>query len=135
MKKLFFILALSGLVFASCGKKAEPVTEEVDQTEQVVEEATTPEEQPVATTTTTPTSKPKAATTTTTDEVKPDARAKAAEGAPAPKKEIDFNSLTLEQKLAIFDQLTEEQKKATLKEVEDQKNAAVGGGKKTPKKK
>ena len=75
MKKLFFILALSGLVFASCGKKAEPVTEEVDQTEQVVEEATTPEEQPVATTTTTtPTSKPKAATTT--EEVKPDAKAK-----------------------------------------------------------
>jgi len=31
--------------------------------------------------------------------------------------------------------LTEEQKKATLKEVEAQKNAAVGGGKKTPKKK
>lgn len=134
MKKLFFILALSGLVFASCGKKAEPVTEEVDQTEQVVEEATTPEEQPVATTTTTtPTSKPKAATTT--EEVKPDAKAKASEGALAPKKEIDFNSLTLEQKLAIFDQLTEEQKKATLKEVEEQKNAAVGGGKKTPKKK
>lgn len=46
------------------------------------------------------------------------------------KKEIDFNSLTLEQKLAIFDQLTEEQQKATLKEVEAQKNAAVGGGKK-----
>jgi hypothetical protein len=131
MKKLFFILAVSGLVFASCGKKAEPVVEPTPAPQEVVAPAPTPE--PEAT----PAPAPKP---TNKETVKP-AESKSATPATITQKEqvktvpATPKVLTLEEKLKIFDQLSPEEQKAVLKEVEEKKNAQVGTTTKTSKKK
>ncbi len=133
MKKLFLILTVSGLVFASCGKKAEPVVEPTPAPQEVVAPAPTPE--PVATPE--PTTAPKP---TKKETVKP-AETKSATPATITQKEQVKTApatpkvLTLEEKLKIFDQLSPAEQKAVLKEVEEKKNAQVGTTTKTTKKK
>lgn len=131
MKKLILILAVSGLVFASCGKKAEPVVEPTPAPQEVVAPAPTPE--PVATPAPTP-------APTKKETVKP-AETKPIDTKTATQKEVVNTApakpkvLTLEEKLKIFDQLSPEEQKAVLKEVEEKKNATVGSSTKTPTKK
>jgi hypothetical protein len=131
MKKLFFILAVSGLVFASCGKKAEPVVEPTPAPQEVVAPAPTPE----------PEAKPAPAPKPTNKETVKPAESKSATPATITQKEQVKTApatpkvLTLEEKLKIFDQLSPEEQKAVLKEVEEKKNAQVGTTTKTSKKK
>jgi hypothetical protein len=107
MKKLFFILAVSGLVFASCGKKAEPVVEPTPAPQEVVAPAPTPE----------PEAKPAPAPKPTNKETVKPAESKSATPATITQKEQVKTApatpkvLTLEEKLKIFDQLSPEEQK------------------------
>jgi hypothetical protein len=136
MKKLFLVLAVSGLLFASCGKKAEPVVEQTPEPQEVV--APTPEPTPEPTPAPAPKKKetvkketPKPAETKTIESKAVDANTATQKGqvktAPATQPKV----LTLEEKLKIFDQLSPEEQKEVLRQVEEQKN---GTGTKTKKK-
>lgn len=125
MKKLILILAVSGLVFASCGKKAEPVVEQTPAPQEEV--APTPEPTPEPTPAPAPKKKetvkketPKPAETKTIETKAVDANTATQKGqvktAPAKPK-----VLTLEEKLKIFDQLSPEEQKEVLRQVEEQK--------------
>lgn len=112
----------------SCGKKAEPVQEVTPVPEAIVEQEVTPEATPVVVTPE-PSKKvttPKEAKTVITPETQKTA---------TPATVAKPKELTLEEKLKIFDQLTPAEQKEVLKQVEEKKNAAVGTGTKTSKKK
>lgn len=133
MKRLLLILAVSGLVFASCGKKAEPVVEPTPAPQEVVAPAPTPEPTPTPAPEPTPAPKKK-------ETVKP-AETKTIETKTIETKAVDANTatqkgqvktapakpkvLTLEEKLKIFDQLSPEEQKEVLRQVEEQKNGGT----------
>lgn len=131
MKRLFVIFAVSGLVFASCGKKAEPVVEPTPAPQEVVAPAPTPEPTPAPA----PTPEPKKKETIKKETPKP------AEVKTIETKAVNANTatqkgqvktapaqpkvLTLEEKLKIFDQLSPEEQKEVLRQVEEQKNGGT----------
>lgn len=132
MKKLILILAVSGLVFASCGKKAEPVVEPTPAPQEVVDPTPEPTPEPTPAPAPAPKKKetPKPAETKTIETKAVDANTATQKGqvktAPAKPK-----VLTLEEKLKIFDQLSPEEQKEVLRQVEEQK---TGTDTKTKKK-
>lgn len=129
MKRLLLILAVSGLVFASCGKKAEPVVEPTPAPQEVVAPAPTPEPTPAPAPV--PTPEPKKKETVKPAEVKTTPKTAIDSKTATPKEQVKTapatqpKVLTLEEKLKIFDQLSPAEQKEVLRQVEEQKNGGT----------
>lgn len=127
MKKLFLLLAVSGLIFASCGKKAEPTPEPTPAPQEVVAPAPAPEPAPEPA----PAKKP-----TTTEVKKVDTKAidsKAIQTKAEVKKEVKPVERTLEEKLKHLNEYSPEEQKAILKQAQEQNKTSVGTTPKTQK--
>lgn len=124
MKKLFLLLAVSGLIFASCGKKAEPTPEPTPAPQEVV--APAPEPAPEPAPAPAPAKKP---TTTDVKKVEPKAIETKAIVTPTPKPV----ERTLEEKLKHLNEYSPEEQKAILKQAQEQNKTSVGTTTKTQK--
>lgn len=131
MKKLFLLLAVSGLIFASCGKKAEPTPEPTPAPQEVVAPAPAPEPAPAPAPEPAPAKKPK-----TTDVKKVETKAidsKAIQTKAEVKKEVKPVERTLEEKLKHLNEYSPEEQKAILKQAQEQNKTSVGTTPKTQK--
>lgn len=135
MKKLFLFLAVSGLIFVSCGKKAEPTPTPAPAPQETVAPAPTPAPEPAPAATSAPEKK-----TTPTKEVKkveepttgrtPATVSKAQEKTQtAVSKPVQRS---LEEKLKHLNEYSPEEQKAILKEAQE-KGISVGTSTKTKK--
>ena len=134
MKKLFLLLAVSGLILVSCGKKAEPTPEPTPAPQETVAPAPTPAPEPTPAPTPEPTKKvtkapevktvtPKPGDVKTAPAVKQDVKT-------APAKPVER---TLEEKIKHINEYSPEEQKAILKEAQQQTNTNVGNTGKTSK--
>ena len=127
MKKLFLLLAVSGLILASCGKKAEPAPEVTPEPQEVVAPAPEPTPEPAPA----PAKKP------TTTEVKKtemkEIETKAVQTKAEIKKEVKPVERTLEEKLKHLNEYSPEEQKAILKQAQEQNKTSVGTTPKTQK--
>ncbi|MDX9890983.1 MAG: hypothetical protein RBS29_00620 [Bacteroidales bacterium] len=127
MKKLFLLLAVSGLILASCGKKAEPAPEVTPEPQEVVAPAPEPTPEPAPA----PAKKP------TTTEVKKtemkEIETKAVQTKAEVKKEVKPVERTLEEKLKHLNEYSPEEQKAILKQAQEQNKTSVGTTPKTQK--
>lgn len=131
MKKLFLLLAVSWLIFASCGKKAEPTPEPTPAPQEVVAPAPAPEPAPAPAPEPAPAKKPK-----TTDVKKVETKAidsKAIQTKAEVKKEVKPVERTLEEKLKHLNEYSPEEQKAILKQAQEQNKTSVGTTPKTQK--
>jgi hypothetical protein len=134
MKKLFLLLAVSGLILASCGKKAEPTPTPTPEPQQTVAPAPTPapEATPV------PEAAPVKKGTKATEVKKTEPKQIESNTAPAVKQEVKTVTAkpverTLEEKIKHINEYSPEEQKAILKEAQQQNNATVGTSAKTKK--
>ncbi len=130
MKKLFLFLAVSGLIFISCGKKAEPTPTPAAAPQETVAPAPTPAPEPA----------PAPVKKEVTKEVKKvDNKTTDVKVAPATKGEVKTVPATkpvertLEEKLKHLNEYTPEEQKAILKQAQEQGKTTVGTTSKTKK--
>ncbi|HPE39519.1 MAG TPA: hypothetical protein PLI77_00350 [Bacteroidales bacterium] len=132
MKKLFLLLAVSGLILASCGKKAEPAPEVTPEPQEVVAPAPEPTPEPAPA----PAKKPTTTEVKKTETKAIDSKAidsKATQTKAEVKKEVKPVERTLEEKLKHLNEYSPEEQKAILKQAQEQNKTSVGTTPKTQK--
>jgi hypothetical protein len=136
MKKLFLFLAVSGLIFASCGKKAEPTPAPTPAPQETVAPAPAPTPEPAPAATPAPAPEKKA----TTKEVKKvDTKAIDSKAAPTTKAEVKTTTTTkpvertLEEKLKHLNEYSPEEQKAIINEAQKSGIAVPGTSTKSKK--